>query len=58
MNKLLLTPGPLTTSLSVKQAMLRDIGSRDAEFLEIVREIREQYCWRLETWRGPIMNVF
>ncbi|HTB16209.1 MAG TPA: 2-aminoethylphosphonate--pyruvate transaminase [Bryobacteraceae bacterium] len=42
MNKLLFTPGPLTTSLSVKEAMLRDIGSRDAEFLEIVREIREQ----------------
>src|SRR5580698_10379349 len=42
MNKLLFTPGPLTTSLSVKQAMLRDIGSRDTEFLEIVHEIREQ----------------
>ena len=26
----LLTPGPLTTSLSVKQAMLHDFGSRDA----------------------------
>ncbi len=42
MNKLLFTPGPLTTSLTVKEAMLRDVGSRDAEFLEIVREIREQ----------------
>jgi len=42
MNKLLFTPGPLTTSSGVKEAMLRDLGSRDAEFLEIVREIREQ----------------
>ena len=30
----LLTPGPLTTSLSVKQAMLHDYGSRDAAFIE------------------------
>lgn len=42
MNKLLFTPGPLTTSLSVKEAMLRDLGSRDMEFLEIVREIRDK----------------
>ncbi len=32
---LLLTPGPLTTARSVKQAMLHDWGSRDAAFLEI-----------------------
>ncbi len=31
----LLTPGPLTTSMSVKQAMLHDWGSRDANFLAI-----------------------
>jgi 2-aminoethylphosphonate-pyruvate transaminase len=34
--KLLFTPGPLTTSETVKQAMLRDLGSRDEEFLGIV----------------------
>ena len=28
----LLTPGPLTTSLATKQAMLRDCGSWDADF--------------------------
>ncbi len=39
-DKLLFTPGPLTTSLTVKRAMLRDIGSRDFEFVEIVRNIR------------------
>lgn len=42
MDKLLFTPGPLTTSATVKQAMLRDLGSRDAEFLEIVCQIRER----------------
>ena len=38
--KLLFTPGPLTTSETVKQAMLRDLGSRDEEFIAIVRGIR------------------
>ena len=38
--KLLFTPGPLTTSARVKEAMLRDLGSRDDEFLGIVRGIR------------------
>lgn len=42
MNKRLFTPGPLTTSLSVKEAMLKDLGSRDPDFLKIVREIREK----------------
>jgi 2-aminoethylphosphonate-pyruvate transaminase len=40
-DKALFTPGPLTTSMTVKQAMLRDLGSRDSEFLGIVEEIRE-----------------
>ncbi|MCD8350298.1 MAG: 2-aminoethylphosphonate--pyruvate transaminase [Planctomycetaceae bacterium] len=37
---ILFTPGPLTTSPTVKQAMLRDLGARDDRFLELVREIR------------------
>lgn len=41
-NKLLFTPGPLTTSATVKQAMLRDLGSRDAEFLSVVSHIRRR----------------
>ena len=41
-SKLLFTPGPLTTSATVKEAMLRDMGSRDAEFIQIVREIRRR----------------
>ncbi len=36
----LLTPGPLTTSYSVKQAMLRDWGSWDGEFRAMTAELR------------------
>ncbi len=39
-DRTLFTPGPLTTSQTVKQAMLRDLGSRDGEFIETVRRIR------------------
>ena len=39
---LLFTPGPLTTSATVKAAMLRDLGSRDREFIEIVARIRQE----------------
>ncbi len=39
---LLLTPGPLTTSASVKQAMLRDWGSRDDDFIALNRRVRER----------------
>jgi 2-aminoethylphosphonate-pyruvate transaminase len=40
--KLLFTPGPLSTSETVKQSMMRDVGSRDTEFLEVVRAIRRR----------------
>jgi 2-aminoethylphosphonate-pyruvate transaminase len=39
-DKLLFSPGPLTTSATVKRAMLRDLGSLDSEFLASVHEIR------------------
>ncbi len=39
-DKLLFTPGPLTTSARVKQAMLRDPGSWDLEFNELVSQLR------------------
>jgi len=38
--KLLFTPGPINTSARVKQAMLVDLGSRDAEFIALVAEVR------------------
>ncbi len=41
-DKPLFTPGPLTTSPAVKRAMLRDLGSRDSEFVQIVSEIRRE----------------
>lgn len=39
---ILLTPGPLTTSRTVKAAMLHDWGSRDAAFIRINREVLER----------------
>lgn len=41
-DKLLFTPGPLTTSLTVKQAMLHDAGSWHFEFNALVGEMRER----------------
>ena len=41
-DKVLFTPGPLTTSLTVKQAMLRDAGSWHFEFNAKVKEIRQR----------------
>lgn len=39
---LLFTPGPLTTSVAVKAAMQRDLGSRDSEFIDLVARIRAE----------------
>jgi 2-aminoethylphosphonate-pyruvate transaminase len=39
---ILLTPGPLTTSLQTKAAMLRDWGSWDSNFNAVTREIRDK----------------
>jgi 2-aminoethylphosphonate-pyruvate transaminase len=41
-DKVLFTPGPLTTSLSVKQAMLHDAGSWHWEFNDLVRSLRQR----------------
>ena len=40
MDKKLLTPGPLTTSMSTKEAMLHDWGSRDQKFIDLNQSIR------------------
>jgi len=40
MDPWLLTPGPLTTTATVKQAMLRDYGSRDGAFIALNQRIR------------------
>ena len=39
---LLLTPGPLTTSATVKEAMLHDYGSRDDYFIELNRRVCQE----------------
>ena len=60
-DKPLFTPGPLTTSASVKEAMLRDLGSRDSEFIGLVKNIRESLL-RLagvsqsEGWEAVLMQ--
>lgn len=38
----LLTPGPLTTAYDVKEAMLRDWGSWDADFRAMTTSVRDQ----------------
>lgn len=40
--KLLFTPGPLTTTPTVKAAMQIDYGSRDVAFIETVKEVRNE----------------
>jgi 2-aminoethylphosphonate-pyruvate transaminase len=46
--QILLTPGPLTTSAATKEAMLRDWGSRDADFIATTARVRK----RLEALAG------
>jgi 2-aminoethylphosphonate-pyruvate transaminase len=41
-DKLLFTPGPLTTSIKVKEATLIDLGSRDSVFISVVEQIRRK----------------
>ena len=38
---ILLTPGPLTTSLRTKLAMLRDLGSWDEDFIAVTASVRK-----------------
>ena len=64
-DKKLFTPGPLTTSPGVKNAMLRDMGSRDAEFISTIKSIRQgllkvwQYLlWRFQARRPKIRLIF
>lgn len=40
--KILLTPGPLNTSMAVKEAMLHDLGTRDGEYQNMVEGLRKK----------------
>ncbi|MGN7720033.1 2-aminoethylphosphonate--pyruvate transaminase [Chitinophaga sp. 22620] len=42
MKKLLFTPGPLSTSRTVKEAAMEDMGSRDEAFIQTIRFIRDE----------------
>ncbi|PVA10330.1 2-aminoethylphosphonate--pyruvate transaminase [Pelagivirga sediminicola] len=48
----LLTPGPLTTSLATKEAMLRDWGSWDDDFRAMTLEMRTRLLDMLGTGQG------
>ncbi len=41
-DRILLTPGPLTTTLRTKLAMLKDWGSWDADFIAVTARVRSQ----------------
>lgn len=56
-DKTLFTPGPLTTSRTVKQAMLRDLGSRDIEFKNLVVDIRSELLRIAELEKGEYEAV-
>jgi 2-aminoethylphosphonate-pyruvate transaminase len=45
---ILLTPGPLTTTLATKNAMLRDWGSWDSQFNAVTARVRERLTAILE----------
>ncbi len=48
----LLTPGPLTTALSVKQAMLKDWGSWDGDFRALTADLRYRLVSMIEDRAG------
>ncbi|WP_457645314.1 2-aminoethylphosphonate--pyruvate transaminase [Profundibacter sp.] len=48
----LLTPGPLTTSYAVKQAMLRDWGSWDGDFRAVTAEMRKMLLDMINDTKG------
>ena len=57
---LLFTAGPLQTSIPVKEAMLRDYGSRDAAFVQAIKDVRSGIVnvggASADTWTGVPMQ--
>ena len=41
-DKKLFTPGPLLCSSTIKGAMQRDLGSRDTDFIQTVKDVRSE----------------
>ena len=60
-DKLLFTPGPLTTSATVRQAMLRDVGSWHSDFNALVADVRSRLLrlaglTRRERWEAILLQ--
>ena len=53
----LLTPGPLTTAFSVKEAMLRDWGSWDADFRAMTKSVCDQLVALAGDTKGDFVCV-
>jgi 2-aminoethylphosphonate-pyruvate transaminase len=51
-DKILFTPGPLITSRTVKQAALRDLGSRDKEFTALTADVRKRLLEIAQVGKG------
>ena len=62
--KKLFTPGPLGVSMTTKEAMLKDVGSRDKEFVRLIQEIRTKLvdlagmCFLEQTWIDLITHLW
>ncbi|MDP7278920.1 MAG: 2-aminoethylphosphonate--pyruvate transaminase, partial [Candidatus Poribacteria bacterium] len=53
---LLLTPGPLTTTRSVKEAMLVDLSTWDQDYNDVVQQVRSRIV-RLATSTNAYTRV-
>ena len=58
MDKKLLTPGPLTTSLATKKAMMHDWGSRDQKVIDINNSVRESLITLICSSDNKIQKLF
>lgn len=58
MTRILLTPGPLTTSRNVKQSMLEDMGTRDSDYQKLVQETREKMLVLADADAAEYTTVF
>jgi 2-aminoethylphosphonate-pyruvate transaminase len=56
-DKILFTPGPLSTSRTVKQAMLCDLGSRDFKFIDLVKDIRSRLLQIGQVRKGEYESI-
>lgn len=58
MNLKLYTPGPLSTTLTTKKAMLRDWGTRDTEYQNLVQDMRRKLLELANVDEKDFITVF